>query len=66
MIADPTKEQLPDDGASKGKGGDVGLRRGGFISAAVDLAQHGIDLADDSTDCPLVSNFSPVALAGTM
>ena len=66
MIADPTKEQLPDDCASKGKGGDIGLRWGGFISAAINLAQHGIDLANDSIDYPLVSIFSPVAFAGTM
>ena len=64
MIADPTEEQLPDDGASKGKGGDVGLGWGGFISAAIYLAQHGIDLANDSIDYPLVSVPSQSAFAG--
>ena len=67
MIADPAEEQLADNGASKGKGGDVGLRGGRFIPAAIDLAQHGIDLANDSTNCPPVSVFSPVgAFTGTV
>lgn len=60
MIANPTEEQLTDDGARKGQGSDVGLRWGGFVSASVDLAEHGIDLANDSSNCPLVSVFSPV------
>ena len=47
MIARPAKEQLPDDGTSKGDGGDILLSRVAGVLFPVDGLEEGVDLAND-------------------
>lgn len=48
MITDVAKEELSDDCAGKGYGGDVTLGGGRGVGFSVELLEDCVDLADDA------------------